>query len=459
MSATAPFPITDGNFMMEKEPIVRIGLVLVEDAKTTIELVAPVAGFTADFGGATLELPAGKAVRAEVSGGAVRLVGPASGEGSVLRIIPPASYRPSQPNDGLLLRGVIAGRGFHWQKLIDASYTDVIELSVQGGKLIVVNEIPIETYLVGVITGEMSGDCPVELLKAQAVAARAWLLGQPTAPHPGQPFLWCNDDCCQRYQGTGGWSPAALEAIDQCRGQVLITREGHYCDARYSKSTGGISEDAESVWGRPISGLESMIDAPKASPAEKFFPVTDANIDEYLNGAWLEDTQCFASPNVVPESTICRYLGRVDEAGEYFRWDLSFTHAELCASLAKRGGIADIGAILDLRTGTRGRSGRLEQLFVDYLSTTGEKKTATLAREYNIRAGISMRFLFSSCFTLRLDHDANGHVATAHLRGGGWGHGAGLCQIGALGRAIKGQDCETILLAYYAGTTLERIYD
>src|SRR5690606_22004619 len=201
------------------------------------------------------------------------------------------------PGDGVLVRGVVAGRGFHWAKRIDQTLTGVLEFRAQGNHVMLINELPLEEYLTGVITGEMSGECPPEFMKAQATAARSWLLGQPKPPHPDQPSIWCNDDCCQRYQGPGGWSQQARDAIQACRGEVLITPSGYFCDARYSKNTGGISEDALSVWKAPIECLDAVIDAPRGSFIEKFFPVTESNIDEYLEGDWLKDTDAYAGPN------------------------------------------------------------------------------------------------------------------------------------------------------------------
>jgi SpoIID/LytB domain protein len=463
MASTAPFPIYNGHYQMEREPIVRIGIVLEEDEKLSLQFRVPATGCSVKVdAGADQELAVGETFEVRIVGGKLTLLG-ASGHAlaagaTMIRLEATPPKRPLQAGDGVLVHGIVAGRGFHWAKEIDQTLTHVLEFLPKNGRLVMVNEIPLETYLVGVITGEMGSDCPIEFMKAQAVAARSWLLGQPVAPHPDEPFLWCNDDHCQRYQGTGGWSPRAVQAIAECRGEVLITATNRYCDARYSKSTGGISEDAHSVWGMPIEGLVAIPDAPKGSAVERFFPITEANLDEYLNGEWLKGTDCFASPNVVAESTITQYLGRVDEIGEYFRWDLKLTQEMLCQSLTKRGGIADLSEVLDLIPGARGRSGRLESLVVRYRSTDGTTKDHTILREYYIRAGLSMKFLYSSCFTIRAERDSNGKLVAAHLRGAGWGHGAGLCQIGALGRALKGQSYAESLMHYYTDTKLEKIY-
>ncbi|MBI1290909.1 SpoIID/LytB domain-containing protein [bacterium] len=467
MSSSAPFPIVDGKYTMEREPIVRIGVILEEDGASGVDVELPGDGYTVDVPGQaslTLSGESTAALRIQSTSGGTRLQ-LLSRDGRVLvadaltiRLVPPVPSRPLGAGDGTLVRDIIAGRGFHWAKKIDQTLTHTLEFIPANGNVVMVNELPLETYLTGVITGEMSNECPIEYMKAQAVAARSWLLGQPVPPHPDRPFLWCNDDCCQRYQGTGGWNELAIRAIDQCRGEVLITPSGHYCDARYSKSTGGISEDSESVWGVHIEGLSSVIDAPAGSPIEKFFPVTEANLDEYLDGEWLKTTDAFASPNVVPEATITRYLGRVDEVGEYFRWDLELTQANLVESLTKRGGLTDLVEVLDFKVTQRGRSGRISLLDVRYRDRNGAEKTHTIRREYYVRAGLSMKFLYSSAFRITPHRSADGRLEKVTLRGAGWGHGAGLCQIGGLGRALKGQDYRTILLHYYIGVRLERIY-
>lgn len=461
------FPIIDGKYRMDAEPVVGIGVILEEDGKPEIHLRVPGDGYRIAGAGEHEGTPLvpGDYVLKRANGS---IVVEAQGSCAVLRVEKTAPVLVSapersgvpRPGDGILVRDVVAGRGFHWRKTIDQTLTGDLQFHAQPGSpnLAMVNRLPLEEYLTGVITGEMSGECPIEFMKAQATAARSWLLGQPRSPHPGQPFHWCNDDCCQRYQGSGGWSDRAVQAIAECRGQVLITRSNRYCDARYSKSTGGVSEDAEVVWGYEIEGLKARLDAPAGSAAARFYPVTEANIVEYIEGAWAKTTDCFASAATVPEETITRYLGRVDVAGQYFRWTVTRTQAELRESLSTRGGLKDLAEVLDLRCGKRGRSGRLVEMHVDYRTASGEKKTATIKPEYNIRAGLSKSFLFSSCILFHPKRASNGALESVTINGAGWGHGAGLCQIGGLGRALKGQKFEEILAAYYTDVRLERIY-
>ncbi len=207
-----------------------------------------------------------------------------------------------------------------------------------------------------------------------------------------------------------------------------------------------------------MEGLEAVVDAPKGSGAEGFFPANKADLDEYLSGSWLQSTDVYCSPVVVPEETITRYLGRVDQTGKYFRWRKTLTQESLRQSLVKRGGIEDLAEVVDLRPGNRGRSGRLEKLEVEYRTAAGDRKVCWIESEYSIRAALSIQFLYSSAFLLECDRDQAGRLLNVTLVGGGWGHGAGLCQIGALGMALRNHSYQEILLHYYRGVRLERVY-
>jgi SpoIID/LytB domain protein len=470
MSDGPLFPIIDGHYHMEREPMVRIGVVLAEDHKRQLDFHTEALEYHLEIEGLAsggpvdglatrrLSVVVAEADRVELHEGVPARASRLIASGAIIRLIPGARPGPTRPGDGTLVHAIVAGRGFHWFKHIDQTLTGTLEFRARDGHLIVVNELPVEEYLTGVITGEMSGECPIEYMKAQAVAARSWLLGQPRPIYPGEPFQFCNDDNCQRYQGTGGWTPRAIEAIAGCRGEVLITASNRYCDARYSKSTGGISEDARHVWHEEIEGLEARVDAPMGSHIERFFPVTEANIDEYIRGEWLKQTDAYASPAVVPEETICKYLGRVDEAGHYFRWSQELSHDDLCDALQSRGGLRDLLGVDDLVPLERGRSGRIKRLEVRYVDQGGNEKSHILDSEYKIRAGLWTKFLYSSCFIIDKKRDAAGRLEGVTLHGGGWGHGAGMCQIGGLGRALQGQDYRTILLHYFSNVRLERIY-
>jgi stage II sporulation protein D len=472
------FPIYQGEYKMANMPTLRVGVVLAEDGKREVEFVTRGLDFVC------VEAKKPDAVLLEFSGvnrykayrcsdiGCLQVARWNEGTGtwehlwrgtseSILQLRPKVEPTERTPGMGLHVRNIVAGRGFHWVKEIDQYLPGMVEIRIhkKSGFLLLINQLSVEDYLIGVITSEMSQDCPMEYMKAQAIAARSWLFAQRNDLYRGEPFDVCNDDQCQRYQGSEAWTEEAIRAIRECAGETLITEFNGYCDARYSKSTGGISEDAEHVWHERIPGLVAMVDAPKHDPIERFFPVTEANLVEFLTGDWLKHTKAYASGNTVNEAELLRYLGRVDVAGEYFRWRVLLTQEELLTALRKRGGLPNIGEVLRLIPQERGRSGRLKRLTVEYRNT-GEQivRRHDLNSEYAIRAGLSTSFLFSSCFIVEETQTSTGTLEALSLIGGGWGHGAGLCQIGGLGRALKGQSYKEILLAYFHNVRLENIY-
>lgn len=457
------FPIIDGRYKMEREPEVRIGMILAEDNHQEVLFELPEGEYILSDG--EKESTVGKS-----EGWAVRLDGKSvelfNADGNrvcrgenVIRVAPRTPQRPSRPGEGIRVKNMVAGRGFHWHKRIEQTLTGTVEFTEDRGKVVMINILPLEDYLLGVITSEMSGECPVDFMKSQAVAARSWLLATPFPTHANESFDWCNDDHCQRYQGSEGWSERAIQAIADCRGEVLITPSGKYCDARYSKSCGGISEDSLSVWGMHLEGLTSIVDAPEDSETHQFSQLTESRMKEYVEGSWLKSAGIYCSPEVVPEPTLKRYLGRVDEEGQYFRWSRTIGHDELCAQLIEKANLQDLDEIIDLRPGKRGKSGRLESLDVEYRTFSGEIKGYRINLEYHIRAMLARDFLYSSAFILEHHRDSHGKLKEVTLKGAGWGHGAGLCQIGALGMALKGISYRDILLHYYQGVTLEKIYD
>lgn len=374
------------------------------------------------------------------------------------QIVPPPDARNS-PDTGVIVPDVVAGRGFHWQKTIDVTLGGMIELFPTPSGIVLVNESPLEDYLAGVITAEMSGACPIAMLEAQAVVSRSWLLAFTERKHESDPFDRCNDDCCQRYQGIDGLSSDARRAVLQTRGVALLNQEGRVLDANYSKCCGGISETPEVVWGVRKAGLESVVDAPPEAPERRFFPIRDENLDEYLDGPWLAGARSYCGPNGVPRSALQRYLGRVDEPSEYFRWTASHARAELESLLVQKiPSLTESGELRDLRVVERGVSGRISKMDIVWRSADGRDTVTSLDSEYRIRAVLHRGFLYSSAFAVRIARDRAGRPATVTLRGAGWGHGVGMCQIGALGMALAGCDFETICRHYYPSATVRRIY-
>ena len=438
-----------------KEPICRVGIVLEEDQKTRMELALPAGKYMLDAQDQSATL---------ISGGRTPLTLEVlkdflicrNEEGKELLKTPGfLSLSPQEkkeilaPRSGILLKGVVAGRGFHWQKEVDLYFPYHLEFHHRKGKLIVVNVIPMEAYLTCVVTSEMSAECPPEFIKAQATAARSWMLVFLKNKHIDEPFYICNDDCCQRYQGTTHLAESVARSVQDTRGVCIVTKGNTICGAYYSKCCGGIMEKAQNIFGRGAVGISKAIDAPRKSLTASYNPVTEENIREWVEGDFLETSDSFCSPNTCPEDMLPRYLGAVDEAGKYYRWKAVYSHEELVHHLREKAGIDDMAEFLDFRAGKRGNSGRLHELAVVYKDKKGLKKEATIQTQYQIRNALHEKFLFSSAFIWDYEKNANRRIQKIILEGAGWGHGVGLCQMGALGMALQGYSYEKILKHYY----------
>jgi SpoIID/LytB domain protein len=258
---------------------------------------------------------------------------------------------------------------------------------------------------------------------------------------------------------------AVLQAVCDTRGKVLVNGRRQLIDANYSKSCGGIIEAPQTVWSIPKPGQRAAPDCPPGSVAEKFMPVTEDNLDEYLGGDWLRDADVYCSPNVVGSAELARYLGKVDEKGSYFRWRLEYWRPELeqCLQdkLFHRDDMRRLPAmqtLLDLRVLHRGPSGRIARLAIDYLDVMGGKHTVELDSEYAIRDALHAKFLYSSAFKIEIEREQEGIPSRITITGAGWGHGAGLCQIGALGMALKSHDAESIIRHYFEEVSIHRSY-
>jgi stage II sporulation protein D len=450
------------------EPTVRVGVFLDEDAAASIHLT-PVQGpaLLSSPGGPGMTIEPQVEIEIRHARPALSLrIGqqPARTVPSIrLHAAPVAAdlrvRRPGDCETGILLRGVPAGRGFHWQKRLDQVLPGTLELSVGRHGVLLVNELPLETYLAGVITAEMSAACPLEFLKTQSIVARSWLLAMTEPKHAGEAFDRCNDDCCQRYQGIGGLTATALAAVHDTRGVVLLNPAGKILDANYSKCCGGITETPWAVWGLEKPGIQPTVDAPPQARERRFFPANETNFDEYLDGEWLKTSQIYCAPTVVPPDSLGRYLGRVDAPGDYFRWTVRYTRAELEDLL--RANLTDAAGLTELRdihVRARGASGRAYVVQVEWLDASGEQKRSRLDGEYRIRQALHRKFLYSSAFAVRPERDAAGRLTAVVLRGAGWGHGVGMCQIGALGMALSDQNSESICSHYYAAARLGGAY-
>ncbi|MCW0484240.1 SpoIID/LytB domain-containing protein [Gaoshiqia sediminis] len=377
------------------------------------------------------------------------------------------------PDCSFLLKGVTIGIDFHWEQKQDLQFRGSLKLMVEDGKVRAINIVPLEEYLRSVISSEMSATSSPELLKAHAVISRSWLLAQlakskklkkeqpvyqTTQQSEGELIRWydredhalfdvCADDHCQRYQGiTKIISDKANAAIDATFGEVLMSRH-EICDTRFSKCCGGISENFENVW-EPVlhSYLTHVADAEQD---------TAAGIDlrqENQADAWIRSSPP-AFCNTTDQQVLAQVLPDFDQAtSDFYRWQVSYTQKELSALIRKKTGI-DFGQIISLEPMERGYSGRLIRLKI-----TGTLKTMIIGKELEIRRALSESHLYSSAFVVDQLDEQEGIPQQFVLTGAGWGHGVGLCQIGAAMMGEKGYSYEQILKHYFRGAELKKRY-
>ena len=350
------------------------------------------------------------------------------------------------------LNDVTIGIGFHWERKERQVFRGALRLIKREAGLTVINDVPLEEYVTSVISSEMSASCPLEMLKAHAVISRSWLWFPKSSPssvgrlqspnldsheilrwfgreaHPN--FDVCADDHCQRYQGiTKAFSPAAAEAVRTTAGEFL-RYDGAICDARFSKCCGGITERYATAWEDvAIPYLESIYDGP-AQPGS------------YSPETWIRSAPP-AYCNTDDSELLSRVLPGFDqETSDFYRWQVTYTPEELADLIKSRLG-ADLGPIRDLQALARGPSARIYRLKV-----TGERDHITIGKELEIRRALSPTHLYSSAFVADREPDR------LVIRGAGWGHGVGLCQIGAAVMANEGKTYTEILQHYYRGTTV-----
>lgn len=351
------------------------------------------------------------------------------------------AIRKKKRNDpsAIIVKQVPAGRGFHWEKTLDIAFPGNMKIMNMGGHLLLINEVYLEDYLSCVAVSEMSPQCPAAFLEAQTIAARSWILAAAEKKHEILGLDACNDDCCQRYQGIGQMTKMSKTATENTRGIVLIY-ENIICDARYSKSCGGLTENANSVWNmQETPYLKSIYDGPN----------TSQDID--WNTWFTIQPNAYCSPHFVNESTLSDYLGKVDKKGSYFRWQVQFEQNEFCDFFSKKVS-ESVKHIHKIDALERGHSGRIMKLYINYETEKVISKTLLLKSEYEIRKTLHPSFLYSSCFSIEMDEKS------IQFNGAGWGHGVGLCQIGALGMALAGFNSHEILKHYYSNTDIRKIY-
>ena len=354
-------------------------------------------------------------------------------------------------SNNIYLSPVNAGRGFHWQKSISIQVLGDLRISSNKSSLFVVNTIYLEDYLMCVATSEMSSNCPEALLESQTIAARSWILAAEEKKHKNLNLDACNDDCCQRYQGITNLNQESIKATNNTRGTVLV-HDGMICDTRYSKSCGGITEANDNVWDTsPKAYLRSVYDGDTSK--------TDHVSSDHRFSQWLKsETASFCSPKFVSEQNLDNFLGSVDKQGTYYRWEVSYDNNQLAdIILAKTGQRFKI--IKSITPIKRGDSGRVLTLEINGTVDNDTNFSLVIDSEYEIRRVLHPQFLYSSAFTVESNSRLDNEAIRFTLKGAGWGHGVGLCQIGALGMALAGRKTEEILLHYYQSSQMRNIYD
>ena len=436
----------------DKEPFIRVGIILPDDGFDSVTVVLPE---KTEYQILTSEvkrsLPPKQQLqfKNEQRGLLCSFLGKSY---SYYRIEPLKKYTLS-PECGILVKRVIAGRGFHWEKNIDVFLPGCMEITSYQGKLILVNELRLEEYLVCVATSEMSAACPSALIESQTIAARSWMLANIEQKHIALGFDVCNDDCCQRFQGSKNLTQQSINAARKTSGLVLLYGQT-ICDARYSKSCGGIMESFPAIWGgKEIPYLKNIFDS-SLQLKDPGLPLSS----ELEVKKWIDQTpDVFCSSFSVSENTLNQYLGTVDKKGKYFRWEITYTQKELTKLLNNKLHLKAT-RILSLNPEERGGSGRLSILAIKYIDPQQKEKSIQLKTEYQIRQALHTGFLYSSCFYIIAETDDNGIPLKFTIKGAGWGHGVGYCQIGALGMSLKGFTMQQILAHYYPGSILKKIY-
>ncbi len=383
------------------------------------------------------------------------------------------TFQPTNPvAESFLIRDVIIGLKFHWERREKQRFNFALKLVKDKDEIAAVNVLPLENYLTSVISSEMSAKSSIELLKAQAVVARSWILAQMdkinediSRKENANSFVeledelikWydredhklfdvCADDHCQRFQGvTKIISESAFKAIEQTKGIVLLSNS-KICDTRYSKCCGGITESFENVWEAVRHNyLDSVIDYKYEPEIYKIDFSKEENAKRWILGN--PPAYC----NTADAKILSHILVDYDrETKDFYRWKIEYEQNELAQIITDKTGI-DFGEILDLVPVERGKSARLVRLKI-----IGTRRTLIIGKELEIRRVLSKSHLYSSAFIVEKIGDNIPEKFI--LYGAGWGHGVGLCQIGAAVMAEMGFNFDEILLHYFSNAGLKRIY-
>ena len=384
-------------------------------------------------------------------------------------------FESASPDTAFTLRGVTIGIGFHWQRDIDQSFRGNLRLVAKDGKVLAINVVGIEDYLQSVISSEMSPSARVEFLKAHAVVSRSWLLAQLEKRNSLQgryqpcecddetalirwqdredhtDFDFCADDHCQRYQGIpqcdSRMERKVAGVIEQTWGEVLCYGD-HVCDARFSKCCGGVTEEFKYCWeNKAMPYLKGKRDF-YSIPGKDCSLMSEEKAKEWI----------LSSPTAFCNTRSGRLLAQVmkgydRETSDFYRWTVEYGQEELQEIIRSATG-EDYGTIRDLIPVERGVSGRIWKLKI-----VGGKKSRIIGKELEIRKTLSRTHLFSSAFVVEKVVEKGCRIPSKFiLHGAGWGHGVGMCQIGAAAMSDKGLDYRTILSHYFHDTTLAKLY-
>ena len=390
------------------------------------------------------------------------------------------SFTPQQDTSSFFeLQDVTIGINFHWERKEVQRFKGELKIIVEDDRLTAINIIPIEDYLTSVISSEMSATASLELLKAHAVISRSWLLNKLKVANgklkvimhpdntanfelstlPSQLIKWydheahknfdvCADDHCQRYQGiTRASTPQAIEAVFATRGEVLMY-EGEICDARFSKCCGGAFEEFQNCW---ENVKHPYLIGQRDSKTETRLPdlTKEAEADKWIR------TSPAAFCNTHNKQVLSQVLNNYDqETTDFYRWRVCYSQQELSELIHKRSGI-EFGKIIDLIPVERGTSGRLVRLKI-----VGTLRTLIIGKELEIRRTLSSSHLYSSAFVVDKEYKEDEKEIPSRfiLTGSGWGHGVGLCQIGAAVMGEQGSKYKEILSHYYPGSAIEQQY-
>ena len=392
------------------------------------------------------------------------------------------TFHPQSADASFSLSDVTIGVNFHWERKETQTFLGTLHFVVESDKICAINELPVERYLESVISSEMSATSSLELLKAHAVISRSWLLAQMKkrreVAESGNNFFsfvkkddrlirWydredhtifdvCADDHCQRYQGiTKETSPHVAEAIRQTKGQILMDGDD-ICDARFSKCCGGVTEEFQYCWEDTpknyLSSVRDIIQGVKSVGSAAQAPLPSLQ-DEAAADAWIRSNPP-AFCNTTDKKILSQVLNDYDqETADFYRWKVTLTQEKLKQLLDEKLKM-NFGDILDLQAEERGKSGRISKLRI-----VGTEKTFVIGKELEIRRALSDTHLYSSAFVVdRCDIDEKGVPQRFDIIGAGWGHGVGLCQIGAAVMGEEGFDYDAILLHYYQGAEIKKVY-